>query len=274
MPGFPSDPRRRPRRRPTPSVAARRDSSTVDRKSASARTGLARALSKLGHCSRSAAQGMVREGRVSVDGQVVRDPQAPVRLSANVLRVDGQRIDAASRVYIALNKPRGLVTTANDERARPTIYTCLEGSGLPWLGPVGRLDQASEGLLLLSNDPGWAAGITAPQRAVRKVYHVQVGRVPDAALAARLLDGVVDQDEMLRVQSARVLRAGSRNGWMEIVLDEGRNRQIRRILAALEVPVLRLLRIAIGPVVLGELAKGAWRHLDPSEVAALRGGRD
>jgi 23S rRNA pseudouridine2605 synthase len=200
---------------------------------------------------------------------VVRDPEHPVRPGEAAIAVDGVPVAAAPRVYLALNKPRGLVTTASDERGRGTVYRCLDGAGLPWLGPVGRLDRASEGLLLFSNDPGWAARLTDPASAIVKRYHVQVGVVPDAALAARLQAGVDDRGERLAAGAARVLRAGARHGWLEVALDEGRNRHIRRMLAALQVPVLRLVRVAIGPLALGDLGKGAWRLLDAAEVAAL-----
>lgn len=206
---------------------------------------------------------------MEVAGRVVRDPEHPVRPGHAALAVDGVAVAAAPRVYLALNKPRGLVTTASDERGRDTVYRCLDGAGLPWLGPVGRLDRASEGLLLFSNDPAWAARLTDPASAIAKRYHVQVGAVPDGALAARLVAGVDDRGERLAARAARVLRAGTRHGWLEVELDEGRNRHIRRMLAALDLPVLRLVRVAIGPLALGELAKGAWRLLDPAEVAAL-----
>ena len=170
-----------------------------------------------------------------------------------------------------LNKPRGLVTTAQDERGRDTVYRCLDGAGLPWLAPVGRLDKTSEGLLLFSNDPAWAAAITDPGRGPSKTYHVQIDRVPEAALPTRLVEGVDDGGEHLRASEVRVLRCGERNAWLEIVLDEGRNRQIRRLLAAFDIDVLRLVRVAIGTLPLGELPKGQWRRLDASEVDALSG---
>lgn len=233
------------------------------------RHGIARVLSKLGLCSRTQAAAWVREGRVAVNGRVVRDPEHPVRQDRDRLAVDGRELAAAERLYLVLNKPRGLVTTASDERGRATVYSCLEGAGLPWLAPVGRLDQASEGLLLMSNDPAWAAGITDPDTGPLKTYHVQVDTLPDAALLSRLETGIVDAGEALSARSATLLRSGIRNAWLEIVLDEGRNRQIRRLLAAHGVGVLRLVRVAIGPVALGELGKGQWRRLDAAEVEAL-----
>lgn len=230
---------------------------------------MARALSRLGYCSRSAAQSLVAAGRVTVDGRRVSDPEAPVLPGTSRIVVDGVAVAAATPVHIMLNKPRGLTTSTRDEKGRDTVYACLEGSGLPWLGPVGRLDRASEGLLLLSNDPAWAARLTEPRNAVEKTYHVQVGCVLDAALVARLAAGVLADGEVLGARRVRILRSGSRNGWLEIVLDEGRNRQIRRMLAAAGVGVMRLLRVGIGPLVLGELGKAQWRHLTAAEVSAL-----
>lgn len=233
------------------------------------RHGIARVLSKAGLCSRTQAAAWVREGRVAINGRTVRDPEAPVRAGVDRVAVDGRDLASAERVYLALNKPRGLVTTASDEKGRDTVYACISGAGLPWLAPVGRLDQASEGLLLMSNDPAWAAAITDPDTGPDKTYRVQVDAIPDEILLARLLDGVVDDGERLAARSATVLRAGTRNAWLEIVLDEGRNRQIRRLLAAHGLGVLRLVRVSIGPLALGDLAKGQWRHLTPAEVAGL-----
>lgn len=230
---------------------------------------LARVLSKLGVCSRSQAQAWVRAGRVSLDGRVVRDPFLPVIADHQRIAVDGVDVQPAQRVYVMFNKPRGLVVSAADERGRDTVYTALRDAGLPWLGPVGRLDKASEGLLLLSNDTAWAAGITDPVSHVRKTYHVQVDCVPAPGLLVALSRGVRDGDECLRAREVSVLRAGAKNAWLEVVLDEGRNRQIRRMLEAQGVRVLRLLRVAVGDLRLGRLAKGQWRHLGPEEVQAL-----
>ena len=168
-----------------------------------------------------------------------------------------------------LNKPRGYVTTASDEHGRETVYALLEDAGLPWVAPVGRLDKASEGLLLLTNDSAWAARITTPESHVDKTYHVQIDRLPDAALLDALRSGIDEDDGHLRAKRVHELRRGEKNAWLEIVLDEGRNRQIRRLLAAHGVGVLRLVRIAIGPVALGTLAKGECRMLAPAEIAAL-----
>lgn len=235
------------------------------------RHGVARVISKAGLASRTQAAVWVREGRVSVGGRVVRDPEHPVRAGVDEVRVDGRAIGAAERVYLALNKPRGLVTTAEDEKGRDTVYRCFEGAGLPWVAPVGRLDQASEGLLLFSNDPAWAAAITDPSRGPDKTYHVQVEGVPGDADLAAMLTGLDDGGERLSAKAVTLLRTGGKTAWLEVVLDEGKNRQIRRLLKVLGFPVQRLIRVGIGGLALGALPKGAWRHLDASEVAVLRG---
>jgi 23S rRNA pseudouridine2605 synthase len=234
------------------------------------RHGIARVLSKLGACSRSQAEVAVRAGRVTVDGRLVRDSEYPVDAECQKIALDGVPVAAALRVYLALNKPRGIVVSAADERGRDTVYDLLRDAGMPWLGPVGRLDKASEGLLLLSNDSVWAAGITEPATHLDKTYHVQVTGQPDAAALTAMLAGVRDGTDLLRARRVELLRAGEKNAWLEVVLDEGRNRHIRRLLAALGFEVLRLVRVAIGPLQLGGLAKGRWRHLDPAEVAQLR----
>lgn len=231
--------------------------------------GLARALSKLGYCSRSRAQHLIRSGLVQVNGTVKRDPESPVYLSRDRIDVNGGPIRAAAKVYLILNKPRGLVTTASDEKGRPTVYSMLSGE-LPWIAPVGRLDKASEGLLLLTNDSEWAARVLAPETHLLKTYHVQVSGIRDAGLADALMKGLrVSDGHFLLVKEARVLRHGHRNTWLAITLDEGKNRHIRRMLEQLGIEVLRLVRVAIGPLVLGELAKGASRPLTTKEKLEL-----
>jgi 23S rRNA pseudouridine2605 synthase len=171
-----------------------------------------------------------------------------------------------------MNKPRGLVTTAADEKGRKTVYEVLEkaGGSLPWVAPVGRLDRASEGLLLLTNDSEWGARILAPETHLDKTYHVQIGTVADEKLVQAIMSGVTVEDgDCLRATKARELRSGEKNCWLEIVLDEGKNRQIRRMFAALDVEVLRLVRVAIGPLTLGKLEKGSYRPLTSVEKLAL-----
>jgi 23S rRNA pseudouridine2605 synthase len=167
-----------------------------------------------------------------------------------------------------MNKPRSLVTTAEDEKGRETVYAKLP-AGLPWMGPVGRLDKASEGLLFLTNDTEWAAQITAPESHVEKRYAVQIGAVADEELLGKLETGVMDGGEVLRASRAKLVRVGEKNSWIEIVLEEGKNRQIRRMLEGCGAEVLRLIRVAIGGVELGTLAKGAARELTPEEFRML-----
>lgn len=232
------------------------------------RIGLARALSKLGYCSRSQAFELIRAGKVAVNGRVHRDPESPVSETRDQITVEGKPVRAAEKIYLMLNKPRGIVTTASDEKGRDTVYSLLPPD-LPWLAPVGRLDRASEGLLLMTNDSEWAARITAPDSHLEKTYHVQIGVIVDERLLQKIIAGVTSHGERLNAKRASVLRSGEKNSWLEIVLDEGRNRQIRRIFEELDVKVLRLVRVAIGDLPLGELAKGNWRQLTADEIELL-----
>ena len=234
------------------------------------RTGIARALSKLGVCSRSQGVEWVRQGRVSVDGRRVLDPETPTRPGRSRIEVDGRPVGATRRIYVLLNKPRGLVTTASDEKGRATVFQCLTGLEVGHLFPVGRLDQASEGLLLFTNDTRWAENLTSPESHVDKRYHVQVGAglEPDrCAGLARAGSGA--GEEGVGAKSVRFLRSGGRTTWLEVTLDEGRNRQIRRLMESHGLEVQRLIRVAVGSLELGDLPKGAWRHLAPEEVRGL-----
>jgi 23S rRNA pseudouridine2605 synthase len=235
----------------------------------SPRHGLARALSKLGYCSRSQAEILIRAGRVQLSGAVRRDPEIPVRIGADHIQVDGHDVGATERIYLAMNKARGLVTTASDEKGRDTVYSCLP-HGLPWIAPVGRLDKASEGLLLFTNDSEWAARVLAPETHLSKTYHVQVAAIPNEEILTALMEGFrVEGGDFLRAKNARILRSGKRNARLEIVLDEGKNREIRRMLEHYGIGVLRLVRVAVGPLELGALKKGETRPLTPQEKRAL-----
>lgn len=236
---------------------------------------LPRALSKLGLCSRAEGVRLVEAGRVRVNGVVRQEISLRVDPARDRLTVDGEAVEAAKRVYLALNKPRGLVTTRSDPQGRETVYSCLTAADLPFVAPVGRLDKASEGLLLLTNDTRWAAGILDPAAHVDKTYRVQIRWTADAdalaALCAALVAGVIDAEtgETLAARAASPVQAGGRTAWIELVLDEGRNRQIRRMFDAREIEVLRLMRIAIGGLALGTLGKGEWRKLNAAEVRML-----
>ncbi len=233
------------------------------------RVGLARALSKLGYCSRSRATELICAGRVQLNGAIRRDPETPVYVDRDRIEVDHRIVGEEAKIYLMLNKPRGVVTTASDEKGRDTVYSCLS-AGLPWVAPVGRLDKASEGLLLLTNDSEWAARISDPETHLDKTYHVQVGAMVDATLVTAMTNGVrAVNGEVLRAKQARMLRSGQKNTWLEIVLDEGKNRQIRRMLEVSDIEVLRLVRVAVGPLVLGKLAKGNCRRLSSEEKRSL-----
>ena len=202
---------------------------------------------------------MIRAGKVRIDGRVVREPDVAVKPQANI-EVDDRVEEQHEKLYVMLNKPRGLVTTTSDEHGRETVYECFAGAKLPRIVPVGRLDKASEGLLLFTNDNDWAARVTDPESKVPKSYHVQIDRITDPKLIAQIKAG-----GEFPVRDACILRAGERNSWLEIVLLEGKNRHIRRLLEAFGIQVLRLVRVRIGNLELGDLPKGHWRHLTADE---------
>lgn len=234
----------------------------------SRRIGLARALSKLGYCSRSAAVKLIIAGSVRVNGRMVRDPEYSVSATNDKFTVDGQAVRSGQKVYLVLNKPRGLLTSTRDERGRDTVYSLLT-EYRQWLAPVGRLDKASEGLLLFTNDSDWAARISSPEIHLDKTYHVQIGAVADQVLLDRLMAGVLSDGDLLRAKQVSIVRHGSKHSWLEIVLDEGKNRHIRRMLSELGIDVLRLVRIGIGPLRLGDLPKGSVRELSTEEKKAI-----
>jgi 23S rRNA pseudouridine2605 synthase len=246
-------------------VSRPRSTATEKRK----KTGLARAISKLGYCSRSQAVQEIKAGRVRVNGVVRRHPETPILVGKDRITVEGTPVAAATPVYLMVNKIRGLVTTASDEKNRATVYSLLP-DGTPWVSPVGRLDQASEGLLLFTNDSRWAAAITSPESHLDKTYHVQIAAIADERLLDFLRAGITTPDgDFLRAKSVKLLRTGGSNSWIEIILDEGKNRQIRRMLERCGIEVLRLIRVAIGPLLLQNLAKSACRALSKKEKLTL-----
>jgi 23S rRNA pseudouridine2605 synthase len=234
-----------------------------------ARISLARALSKLGFTSRSQARPLITGGRVTVNGSIIRDPEQRIDIERDRVAVDGQAIALESYVYVMLNKPPGVVTTRSDERGRPTVFDLLPREQLPYLTPVGRLDKESAGLLLFTNDTRWANRITAPDQHVDKIYHVRIDQPLDMGLIERMRTGVEDKGEQLRAKSAEPLQVSDTDAWLEVVLDEGKNRHIRRLLAALGVNVVELIRVAVGPLRLGKLRPGEHRLLTEAEVKAL-----
>jgi len=250
-------------------VAHRPARKSPPKSDSSRKIGLARALSKLGYCSRQQASELIRQGRVRLNGATPKNPETPVRLGTDHIEVQGHALKPAERIYLMLNKPLGIITSASDEKGRDTVYSLLPPDK-PWLAPVGRLDKASEGLLLFTNDSEWNARVTDPATHLDKTYHVQIAAVADTHLIESLERGVkTEHGEILRCKRATFLRTGEKNSWLELTLDEGKNRQIRRIFDTLGIEVLRLIRVSIGPLQLGHLPKGAHRPLTHAELAAL-----
>ncbi|WP_406537712.1 pseudouridine synthase [Fibrobacter sp.] len=242
--------------------------------------GVARVISKRGFCSRSQAENLVREGRVSLRGKIVRDPDTPARENDEIC-VDGKPVKASEFVYFMMNKPRGYVTTANDEKGRATVMDLFReqyakmfpGKPVPHISPVGRLDAASEGLLLFTNDTQWADVLLNPQESRgpthTKIYRVQVAGMPTAAELSQMEVGFNvpprvfgEPEEFMHTVSAKLYSAGEKNCWLEITLDEGKNREIRRMLAKLGYEVLRLVRIKFCNYELGDLKQGCIKKLD------------
>jgi pseudouridine synthase len=235
------------------------------------RAQLHRAVSKLGWGSRGLAWGWIVAGRVRVDGRVVTDPLAWVDLDRQHITLAGAEPPRPAPVVLALHKPRGVVTTRRDERGRRTVYDLLP-AGLPWVFPAGRLDADSEGLLIVTNDSALAERLTRPEGHVPKAYRATVrGRVGQEALE-RLRRGVDLADGPTRPAEARLVEAEEARSIVEVILTEGRNRQVRRMLAAVGHKVRRLVRVAIGGLELGELRPGEWRELGEEERALLVGG--
>lgn len=229
---------------------------------------LERVLSKRGACSRTQAREWIRAGRVSLRGRVVRDPSLWIELEEAGLCLDGQPLAALERVYLAFHKPRGLITTRSDPEGRPTIYACL-GELSEWIAPVGRLDLETSGLLLLTNDTRFGEWICDPRSGIEKVYRVEARpRLSDEALA-QLERGVELSDGPAR--ALRVEKLGDRGPCTRFLmtLDEGRNREVRRMVRAAGSKVEKLVRVSIGSVQLGGLRSGAHRALTREELRAL-----
>jgi 23S rRNA pseudouridine2605 synthase len=226
---------------------------------------LQKILSQAGVASRRAAERLMIEGRVTVNGATVRELGTKADPIADDIRVDGRRINVAQRHrYILLNKPRGYVTTRSDPQKRPTVMDLIAGVR-EYVYPVGRLDFDSEGLLLLTNDGDLAARLTHPRHGVRRVYDVRVAGDPDGHDLDRLARGVTIDGR--RTLPAEVRRVGP--GHFTIAIREGRNRQVRQMCDAIGHPVDRLRRVAIGPISDGKLKIGQWRELTSSEVRRL-----
>jgi 23S rRNA pseudouridine2605 synthase len=226
-----------------------------------------KALSAAGLGSRRAVEELVKAGRVAVNGEVVREMGRRVDPAADRVEVDGSRVVLDQRLrYWMLNKPLGVVSTADDPQGRPTVVEMVPGE--PRVYPVGRLDRDSEGLVLLTNDGELANRVTHPRYGVEKRYLAEVERLPASAVA-RVQRGVELEDGLARAERARVVAGSGRRRMMEVVMVEGRKREVRRMLEAAGAPVRRLVRTAIGPLRLSGLAPGEYRALRPDEVRSL-----
>ena len=236
--------------------------------------GVARVISKRGYCSRSQAEKLVREGHVILRGKPTRDPEAPAYENDEIL-IDGTPVTVSEFVYFAMNKPRGLVTTASDEKGRKTVMDLFReefakmfpGKPMPHIAPVGRLDAASEGLLLFTNDTKWADDILTDASHL-KIYRVQVKGKPSATDLSQMEKGFNvpprvfgEKEEFMHAERAILHSEGERNCWLEITLSEGKNREIRRMLAHLGYEVMRLMRIQFDKYTLDDLKSGEIRAI-------------
>ncbi len=235
---------------------------------------LQKLLSAAGIASRRAAEVLIQQGRVSVNGQTIRELGTRADAERDEVRVDGRLVKRATRArYLLLNKPRGYLTTRTDPHRRPTVLDLLKGVR-EYVYPVGRLDYESEGLLILTNDGELAARLTHPRHAVDREYEVRVRGVPDAHALDCLARGVTIDGRRTAPADAGLLRrqhaARGDQAVIRLTLREGRNRQVRKMCEAVGHPVVRLRRVRIGPIRDPSLEPGAWRELTPREIAALK----
>ena len=233
---------------------------------------LERAFSKAGVGSRTEARSWIGTGRVRVNGRVIQNPEHWVDLERDQITLDGKPLRRAAKTYILLYKPKGYLTTYRDPEGRPTVYDLIQDAG-GWLVPVGRLDLDTSGLLLLTNDTDFAERVMNPDHKVPKTYQVKTAtRLSDEQIE-QLRQGVELSDGPTRRATVERVRDSGNYTFLELTIAEGRNRQVRRMIEAVESKVLKLVRTAIGPVRIGDLPIGKWRPLTADEVRAL-GGRD
>jgi 23S rRNA pseudouridine2605 synthase len=230
---------------------------------------LSRALSKLGFASRKQARELIEEGRVTVNGRTLINPEVRVHPERETIAVDGQVVTRGRRLYIMMNKPAGTVTTRSDEHDRSTVYDLLKDQDR-WLFPVGRLDRDSRGLLLFTNDTQWANALMDPASKVPKVYEVRLDREMEDRDMDRFRAGVTLNDGE-RTLPAKIMRLDREDGpWVEVAITEGKNRQVRRMMAALGYEVKALIRTRIGTVSLSGLREGGVRPVTPDEIRSLK----
>jgi pseudouridine synthase len=231
---------------------------------------LQKILSQAGVASRRASEQLMIEGRVTVNGETVRELGTKADPSRDDIRVDGRRVKVVEHHrYILLNKPKGYVSTRSDPQRRPTIIDLLHGVR-EYIYPVGRLDFDSEGLILLTNDGDLAARLTHPSRGVPRVYEARVLGLPDAHDLQRLSRGMVIDGARTNPADVKVLGEKSGHAVLRVTIREGRNRQVRKMCEAIGHPVTHLKRVSIGPLSDARLKPGAWRDLTVSELRALQ----
>lgn len=230
---------------------------------------LERLISKRGLLSRKEAALAILKGSVKVNGQICKIPLTYVDHRSN-LEIQGCEGIEQKKHYLILNKPKGLITTRADEKGRATVYECLKNWAGPLVQAVGRLDQASEGLLLFTNDHVWAEKLMNPITHVTKIYHVQTNSIPSEEILQKLSNGIALEGKKTLPAKFELIRAGEKNGWIEVHLVEGRNRQIRKMLATEKIEVMRLIRVKFGKIELGDLKKGEWREFTEEELKTLR----
>jgi len=262
--------RRRAPRRATIRILKRRAKPAAEKKAPQQRVlkTLDRALSRLGFCSRTEAEGWIRAGRVRVNGRAQTDPGAWVEIGRDRITVDNKPLFAGRKRYVLLYKPKGYLTTWRDPQGRPTVYDLL-GKTREWIFPVGRLDLDTSGLLLMTNDSEFAEMVTNPEFHVPKTYLVKTSTLLDDSQLAALRRGVELKDGPTRPAEVVRLRDSSGRTFLEITITEGRNRQVRRMIEAVGSKVLKLVRTAIGPIRIGRLEIGKWRELTAEEVRAI-----
>jgi pseudouridine synthase len=229
---------------------------------------LERVFSKRGAGSRSEARSWIAAGRVRVNGKIVRDADHWIDLSHDRVTFDGKPLANAAKAYILLYKPKGYLTTRRDPEGRPTVYDLIAGAG-QWLSPVGRLDLDTSGLLILTNDTEFADRIMSPEFKVPKTYQVKASTILTDEQLEQLRRGVELSDGLTRRAEVTRVRDSGRYTHLAITITEGRNRQVRRMIEAIGSKVLKLVRIAIGDVVIGGLEIGKWRKLETEEIASL-----
>lgn len=232
-------------------------------------------LARAGAASRRGSEDLMTAGRVRVNGEVVTELGTKVDPAVDVVTLDGKRLSLAEEpIYIALNKPAGVMTTMSDPQGRMTVATLVPTKEYPGLFPVGRLDYETTGLLLFTTDGEIAHRLLHPKWHVEKVYRALIdGRAVEAELQ-RLRDGISLDDGLTAPARVRSLRSSGTTTFVEIAITEGRKRQVRRMFSKIRHPVLELHRASFGPVPLGDLSRASWRHLSAEEVAALRAAVD